>query len=251
MTRIKTSRELDVMREGGRMLAQVFDIVSKAIVPGATGIDMAALATRELRAMGGEPAILGYQGFPASICISVNDAVVHGIPNNAAFKEGDIVSFDFCVLWAGMITDAARTVIAGTNASKDVQRLLSGTAASLDAGIATLRNGIRVDDISRAIEKVLLAHKLGIVRDLVGHGVGHAMHEEPNIPNYSSAYKGPRLKAGMTIAIEPMATLGGHRVYMDRDGWTIRAFDHSLAAHYEDTVLITETGFEILTRSGS
>ncbi len=236
------------MRESGRMLEHILLLLSDAVQPGVTGTELAVQAKQELRSMGGEAVLLGYQGFPDVICISVNDAVVHGIPDGTPLRAGDIVSFDFCVGWAGMITDAARTMVVGGEASRSIRRLMSGTQAGLDAGIHILRADVQVGDISQAVEKVLLAHELGIVRDLVGHGVGHAVHEEPNIPNYGPAGKGPRLQPGMTIAIEPMATLGSERVYVDQDGWTVRTRDHSLAAHFEDTVLITDTGFEILTR---
>jgi methionyl aminopeptidase len=239
MTRIKTSRELEAMRESGRILEHILLLLGSALQPGSTGIELASLAKKELQAMGGEPVLLGYQGFPDVICISINDAVVHGIPHDTPLRTGDIVSSDFCVGWA----------VVGTQASRSIRRLMSGTQASLEAGISVLRADTRVGDISHAVETVLNSHELGIVRDLVGHGVGHAVHEEPNIPNYGPAGRGPRLKAGMTIAIEPMATLGSERVYVDDDGWTVRTHDHSLAAHFEDTVLITESGFEILTRA--
>jgi methionyl aminopeptidase len=214
---------------------------------GMTGKEIDLLARTELSALGGVPAFLGYQGFPASICISVNDAVVHGIPNDKPFKSGDIIGFDFGVIYDGMITDAARTLIIGQTSSVN-QKLVDATKRSLDNAINAVKNGCSVGDIAQAAQDVLENANLGIVRDLVGHGVGHQVHEEPEIPNYGVAGTGSRLKSGMTIAIEPMATLGDWKVVLDPDGWTIRTRDGSLSAHFEDTILITDTDAEILTR---
>ena len=246
-TRVKTKQEIDDITTSGNMLAQVLNLVSNNVAPGITPIDLALLAKKEVKALGGVPAFLGMYGFPDVICISVNDEIVHGIPKNKEIKNGDIVSFDFGVTYNGMITDAARSKIAGKG-SPSAERLLKGTLESLDSGISVIKNGVRVGDISNAVEKVLNRYGFGIVRELVGHGVGHELHEDPNIPNYGPAGKGPVLKSGMTIAIEPMTTLGSHDISTDADGWTIRTLDGSLAAHFEDTVLITENSYEILTR---
>lgn len=245
-TRVKTADEIEAMRESGRMLASVLQVVKSRAAPGVSGKDIADFARSELKALGGEASFLGYQGFPDVICISVNDAVVHGIPNKKPFKEGDIIGFDFGVTYKGMITDAAFSMCIG-KATKTQQRLLKTTERALYAGVEVVKDGVRTGDIGAAVQKVLDAEKLGIVRDLVGHGVGHNVHEDPNIPNYGSAGTGPMLKAGMTVAIEPMATLGRHQVVIDGDGWTIRSADHSLAAHFEHTVLVTKDGYEILT----
>ncbi len=245
-TRVKSSKELIAMRQSGRILSECLEALSAMIKPGVTGIDLDEAARRMLKNTNATPAFLGYQGFPKVLCVSVNDAVVHGIPNNIPFENGDVVSIDFGVLFDGMITDAARSVIAGEG-EKDVVKLVSQTSRSLSAGIEQLRNGVRVGDIACAIEKVLTTAGLGIVRDLVGHGVGHELHEDPNIPNYGHAGTGPALKSGMTIAIEPMATLGSDAVFVDDDGWTIRTQDGVKAAHFEDTILITDSGFEVLT----
>jgi methionyl aminopeptidase len=247
MTKIKTPAELAEMRESGRMLATVLDIVQKAIVPGITTKELDTIAAEELEKLGGKPAFLGYYGFPGVICISLNDEVVHGIPGKQVVKNGDIISFDFGVNYQGMITDAARSILVGPH-NKAKQILIDGTLESLDAGIAAVKKGVQVGDISAAVQAVLDEYGYGIVRDLVGHGVGHALHEEPNIPNYGKAGTGPVLSAGMTIAIEPMTTLGSYKVYTAADGWTILTRDGSLAAHFEDTILVTETGAEILTR---
>lgn len=246
-TRVKTEHETERMRESGKRLATVLAILRKAATVGMSGKDASQIVRKELDSLGGEHAFLGYYGFPDVICISVNDEVVHGIPNDRQFKDGDIVSFDYGVKFEGMITDAAISVIIGDTGSADAKKLVQTTERSLLAGIEQLRAGVKVGDISAAVQKVLDTGNYGIVRDLVGHGVGHQVHEDPNIPNYGVAGNGPSLKVGMTIAIEPMATLGGHHVKVDPDGWTIRTQDGSLAAHFEHTVLITQNGYEILT----
>jgi methionyl aminopeptidase len=247
MTKVKTPAELNNMRESGRMLATVLQVVQQAITPGITTKELDTIAANELERLGGKPPFLGYYGFPGVICISLNDEVVHGIPGKQVVKNGDIISFDFGVTYNGMITDAARTILVGPH-NKAKQNLIDGTLESLDAGIAAVKAGAHVGDISAAVQEVLADYGYGIVRDLVGHGVGHELHEEPNIPNYGRANTGTELLAGMTIAIEPMSTLGSYKVYTADDGWTIATRDGSLAAHFEDTVLITNTGAEILTR---
>lgn len=247
--RTKTAAEIQAMRQSGRLLATVLATLRESLEPGMTTKDLAEIAKREIRGTGGVPTFLGQYGFPDVICISLNDEVVHGIPSpERVIRGGDIVSMDFGVTYDGMITDAAISAIAGKNKSDKIARLLRDTEASLSAGIATLHNGARVGDISSAVERVLRRGGLGIVRDLVGHGVGHELHEEPNIPNYGKAGTGPVLKEGMTVAVEPMATLGGFGVYIDVDGWTVRSSDKSLAAHFEHTMLITKDGAEVLTR---
>lgn len=245
-TRVKTPAEIANMRESGRMLADILKKVDAMVQPGVTGLDVSALCKKELKAFGAEAPFLGYMGYPDVICISPNDAIVHGIPNSRPFKDGDIVGFDFGVAYQGMITDSAFSAVTGT-ATKTKKRLLKETERSMYAGIEQIKNGVRVGDIAAAVQRVLDASGYGIIRDMVGHGVGHHVHEDPNIPNYGTAGTGPALKAGMTIAIEPMATLGDWRVKMDADGWTIRTADGSLAAHFEHTVLITDDGYEILT----
>jgi methionyl aminopeptidase len=173
---------------------------------------------------------------------------VHGIPNDIPFKDGDIVGFDFGVIYDGMVTDAARTFVVGTS-TKQLDQLIKTTKRSLDNAINQVKNGCKIGDISAAAQAPIDAGGYGNVRDLVGHGVGHQVHEEPEVPNYGSAGTGPILKAGMTIAIEPMVTLGDYKVVIDPDGWTIRTRDGSLSAHFEDTILVTDQGAEILTRS--
>jgi methionyl aminopeptidase len=246
-TRVKTPEEIENMRISGGMLAAALQQIDKEVVAGMTGKDVSAIAKRELKSLGGKPSFLGYGGFPDVICVSVNDEIVHGIPDEAPFKEGDVVSFDFGVTYKGMITDSAFSKFIGAAPSKDAERLLKATEQSMYAGIDALKNGVRVGDIAASIERVLRRGKLGIVRELVGHGVGHELHEDPNIPNYGVAGTGPKLSSGMTIAIEPMATLGTQAISIDNDGWTIRTRDGSLSAHFEHTILITDNGYEILT----
>lgn len=245
-TRVKTPEEIENIRESGRILAAILKQIPERAQVGVTGREIADFCAAELKKFGAKAPFLGYGGFPDVICISVNDAVVHGIPNMIPFKDGDVVGFDFGVNYKGMITDSAFSMVIGSS-TKTKKRLLKETERAMYAGIEQVKNGVRTGDIGAAIQKVLDTAQMGIVRDLVGHGVGHQVHEDPNIPNTGPGGAGPALKAGMTIAIEPMATLGGHRVVMDSDGWTIRTADGTLAAHFEHTVLITEDGYEILT----
>jgi methionyl aminopeptidase len=245
-TRVKTPKEIENIRESGRILAAILKQIPERAHVGVTGREIADFCAAELKKFGAKAPFLGYGGFPDVICISVNDAVVHGIPNMVPFKDGDVVGFDFGVDYKGMITDSAFSMVIG-NSTKTKKRLLKETERAMYAGIEQVKNGVRTGDIGAAIQKVLDTAQMGIVRDLVGHGVGHQVHEDPNIPNTGPGGVGPALKAGMTIAIEPMATLGGHRVVMDSDGWTFRTADGTLAAHFEHTVLITEDGYEILT----
>ncbi|HEX6462130.1 MAG TPA: type I methionyl aminopeptidase [Candidatus Saccharimonadales bacterium] len=249
LTKVKTPAELRAQRESGQMLATVLAGIRAFVHPGATGKDISEFAQRELKSMGAAAAFLGYSGFPDVICISVNDEVVHGIPNRIPFEMGDLVSFDFGVTWQGMVTDSSFSMFIGHQApSKQAKQLLEATEASMYEGIGVLKNGVTTGDIGAAVQVILDAGRYGIVRELVGHGVGHYLHEEPDIPNYGRAGTGRILKAGMTIAIEPMATLGSRHVVLDPDEWTVRTRDGSLAAHFEHTVLITETGSEILTQ---
>lgn len=248
MTKVKTPAEIVAMRRSGAILAQVLQIVKSKIIAGITTKELAEIAARELKNLGGKPAFLGYHGFSDVICISLNDEVVHGIPSSKRkISNGDIVSLDFGVVIDSMITDAAISCIAGKPLNPQHQALVSITETSLMAGIDAIHGATHVGDIAASIQAVLDKAKYGIVRDLVGHGVGHELHEDPNIPNYGRAGKGPLLVPGMTIAIEPMATLGSERVYLDTDGWTVKTADESWSAHFEHTVLITDSGAEILT----
>lgn len=247
MTQIKTPAEIDAMREGGAMLAEVLRLLAKEVKPGVSTAQLDRIARDKLTELGAKPAFLGYYGFPAALCVSVNDEVVHGIPSSQRIiKNGDIVSYDFGVLHKGLITDAAMSVIAGTAKTVDA-KLVDTTRRSLEAAIDVIKNGVRTGSIGAAVQKVLQASGFGIVRDYVGHGVGHKLHESPNIPNLGLSNQGPALVSGMTIAVEPMATSGDYHVYVDEDGWTVKTKDGSKSAHFEHTILITDNGAEVLT----
>jgi len=248
LTSVKNSSEIAAMRESGRMLATVLNTLSKKASIGMTTKDLANIAARELKSLGGEPAFLGYQGFPDVLCTSINQEVVHGIPSvNRVLQNGDIVSLDFGVIYKGMITDGAISLLVGKPLLQKHVDLIKYTEQALLSGISVVRNNVRTGDIGAAVEAELNKHRYGIVRDLVGHGVGHNLHEDPNIPNYGRANTGVHLKKHMTIAIEPMSTLGSDRVYIANDGWTVQTWDDSWSAHFEHTVLIQENEAEILT----
>lgn len=249
-TQVKTEQEIAAMRESARILATVLDKLEQTVDVGMNMREIDDFARKEAKAMGATTPFLGYGDppFPGAICISVNDEVEHGTPRDIELQDGDIVSLDFGILYKGMISDSGRTLPIG-DVSPSVRKLLETTEQSLYAGIDVVKDGVKVGDISAAVEKVLKKAGLGVIRELVGHGVGHELHEDPNIPNYGKAGKGPMLKAGMTICIEPMASLGDWRIVMDEDNWTLRMLDGSTAAHFEHTILITDRGAEILTAS--
>lgn len=248
-TKVKTPSEIEAMRESGRILATVLQYLRPKVKPGVTTGQLADFAAAEIIRLGGEPAFLGYEGFPSVICISVNDEIVHGIPSkDKVINDGDIVSLDMGVRYKGMITDSAISVIAGRAKQKRHIELLERTEQSLNEGLSVIHDQVRTGDIGEAIEKFLNKFKYGIVRDLVGHGVGHQIHEDPNIPNYGRSNTGPWLSEGMTIAVEPMVTLGTDHVTVADDKWTVKTADGSWAAHFEHTILITKDGYEILTK---
>jgi len=251
--RPKTESEITAMRESGRMLATVLQLIKRKVSAGMTPKDVSILAAKELARLGGKPTFRGVEGYtpyPDIICISTNNEVQHSIPNDHVFADGDIVNFDFGVTYKDMVTDGGISLSIGGLDKADTagQRLLKGTEQALYAGIDVVREGTRVGDISAAVQKVLESYNLGIVRELVGHGVGHELHEDPEIPNYGRAGTGPVLKAGMTIAIEPITTLGSPRIFQAHDGWTLLTQDGSRSAQFEHTVLVTKDGSEILTQ---
>ena len=247
-TKVKTTKEIADMRKSGRILALVLKRLKTEVVAGITTKELSSIALEELKKLGGKPVFLGYHGFPDVLCVSVNEEVVHGIPSSQKkLNDGDIVSLDLGVNYGGMITDSAISLIFGKLKNKTSEKLLECTKRALETGINIVKDGVRVGDIAAAIQKTIEQEGYGVVRELVGHGVGHQLHEEPNIPNYGHSGTGQMLKKGMTIAIEPMTTLGSYDVYTAPDGWTVRTRDNSLSAHYEHTVLITQTGSEILT----
>ena len=245
----KTPAQIQAMRECGKILATIYDGLKKRVTTGMTEIDVDMWVASEIKKFGAEATYKTSEvNFPATICISTNDEIVHSIPTDYEFEKGDIVSFDLVIAYKGMKTDSAFTMVIDEKPTGAKKHLLSFTERSLYAGIDAITGPVRTGDIGAAIEKVLLEGKLGIIRELVGHGVGIEMHMPPEIPNYGQKGTGVLLKPGDTIAIEPMATLGGEKIKQDDDGWTIRTRDGSLAAHFEHTVLITETGAEILTQ---
>jgi methionyl aminopeptidase len=247
----KTPEEIEIMRRGGKLLATILNKLADMVEPGITGRQISDRALKEVKAAGMQPVLVGFQGYPDVMCISVNDGIVHGIPNDIPFKEGDTVKLDLTLGYKSLVIDSAVTVVAGQSGDKDVTRLINGTKQALFSGIDTIKgDGTRVGDIAAAVQKVLDTYRLGIVRDLVGHGVGYGIHEDPNIPNYGIAGTGPALMSGMTIAIEPMASLGDWQIDVSRDGWTVVMADGSNSAHFEHTVLITDDGAEILTQAG-
>lgn len=236
------------MREGGAILSAVLRILAQSVKPGMTTLDLADIADSELKRLGGKPAFLGYHGFPSSLCVSVNDEVVHGIPSaKRTINDGDLVSMDFGVLHKGLITDAAITVIAGEAKSNQDKLLVEKTRQSLAAAVDVITDGVKVGTIGSSVENILKQANFGIVRDFVGHGVGDQLHEDPNIPNFGVNGQGKQLHAGMTIAVEPMATAGDEAVQIDPDGWTVRTRDGSRSAHFEQTILVTVDGAEVLT----
>lgn len=248
-TGIKTEAQIQAMREGGKILATIYDGLKKQIRAGMSELEADAWVEKEIKRLG---AIATYKtsevNFPNVICISTNDEIVHGVPTEYVFEKGDIVSFDLVISYKGMKTDAAFSMIIDEKPTGIKKHLLNVTERSLYAGIDAIKGSVYTGDIGAAVEKVLNDGKLGIIRDLVGHGVGLEMHMPPEVPNYGRKGTGVLLKPGDTIAIEPMATLGKERIVTDEDGWTIRSYDGSLAAHFEHTVLVTETGVEILTQ---
>ncbi len=248
MQKLKTPAEIQAMREGGKILATIFEGLKKQIKPGVSELELDAWVDAEIKRLG---AIATYKtsevNFPAAICISTNEQIVHSIPTSYVLQAGDVVGFDLVITYKNMKTDSAFTTVVGGKPNSVQKHLLSATERSLYAGIDAIKGPVRIGDISAAVEKVLRDAKLGIIRELVGHGIGHEMHDGIEIPNYGKKGSGGLLTPGDTIAIEPMATLGGEKIIVEDDDWTISTRDGSLAAHFEHTVLITETGAEILT----
>lgn len=253
MAKFKTKEEIELLRESGKRLARVLNAVAKEIKPGVTTQYLDEVAERLIRATGDTPPFLNYtprgarKPFPASLCVSVNDEIVHGIPSDRVIEEGDVVSIDLGLTHKGMITDAALTVAVG-KVSPAIAELIIQTKRSLEEGIRAMRPGGHIGDIGAAVERVAHKHNYGIVRELGGHGVGHAVHEDPYVPNYGKKGSGPILKPGMVLALEPMFMLGREDIRLMPDGYTIVSEDASLSAHFEHTVVVTETGVEILTK---
>jgi methionyl aminopeptidase len=242
----KSAEEIDTMSRAGTVVAETLALLEEQIQPGITTAELDAIAEEHIRSRGGEPTFKGYKGYPAATCLSPNAMVVHGIPGKVKLEDGDILSVDVGVTLDGFVADSAWTFPVGS-ISLEAQRLLDTCKAALEAGIAEARIGNAIADISRAVQTVTEAAGFSVIHSLVGHGVGRSMHEEPQVPNFVGAYHGPKLREGMTIAIEPMITAGGPDVYIHEDEWSISTTDGSLAAHYEHTVAVTAEGPRILT----
>ncbi len=247
MIALKSSAELAVMRRACQAAATALQAVAEAVRPGVTTRELDRIAEDRIRAQGAVPSFLGYRGYPASLCASVNDEVVHGIPGRRRLREGQIISLDLGAIVDGFHGDLAVTVPVG-RVSEDLQRLLDVTAASLEEGIRAVRPGGRLGDVSAAIQRYVERHGFSVVREYAGHGVGRNLHEEPQVPNFGRAGNGVVLRPGMTLAIEPMVNAGTSEVTVDPDGWTVRTRDHKASAHFEHTVAVTEAGAEVLTR---
>ena len=244
---IKSPREIDIMRRAGRIVAAVLDVLVKRIEPGMPTEELDLIAAHELSQHGAISSFKGYRGFPANLCVSVNDQLVHGIPGKRRIEEGDIVSLDVGALFQGFHGDAALTIGVG-EISPQAEALLQTTEGALEAGIAAARSGARLGDISAAIQSYVESRGFSVVREYVGHGIGREMHEDPQIPNIGLPAQGPLLQEGMTLALEPMVNAGGWRTKVADDNWTVTTADGSLSAHFEHTVAITNTEAEILTR---
>ncbi len=243
----KSPAEVAKIAAAGAVVAECLAMLAAEAIPGTKTADLDRLAERFIRSRGGVPTFLGYRGFPASVCASPNDMVVHGIPGPAKVAEGDLLSLDVGVTLNGYVADSAVTLAIGA-VEAEAQRLLDVTAESLGAALAECRVGRRLGDVSHAVQDVVEAAGFSVVRSLVGHGVGREMHEDPQIPNYGDPGRGPRLEEGMVFAIEPMVNAGGHEVYVADDGWAIHTSDGSLSAHFEHTVAVGKKGPRVLTR---
>lgn len=246
MVNIKSSQEIEYMREAGRLNYMAREYIKTLIVPGITTGEIDKKAEEYIRSIGGEPGFKGYGGFPGSICISINEEVVHGIPGDRVLKNGDIVSIDVGVIAHGYHSDAAETVGVGT-INKQKEYLITHTKNSLYAGLKEVKAGAKLGNVSARIQSYAEKHHLGVVRELVGHGVGRDLHEEPDVPNYGKYNTGITLEEGMVLAIEPMLTSGKRYIYCLSDDWTIVTQDKKPSAHFEHTILVTKDGYEILT----
>jgi methionyl aminopeptidase len=242
----KSPAEIEKMRAANQLVAQVLEDLAAMVAPGVSTADLDAAAEAKVRAAGAEPAFKGYRGYPATLCASVNEQVVHGIPGRRVLAAGDIVSLDMGVKLGGYYGDSAVTVAVGP-VREDVKRLLRVTQEALEAGIAQVKVGGRISDIGHAIQQHVEAEGFSVVREFVGHGIGAALHEEPQIANYGEPGRGPRLAEGMTLAIEPMVNMGKPAVRVLADGWTAVTKDGSLSAHFEHTVAVTKNGPDVLT----
>jgi len=244
---IKTAEEIAVMRQAGRIVADILGILSRQVRPGMKTKELDTIAARELERLGAKPSFKGYHGFPANVCVSINDEIVHGIPGERVLREGDIASLDFGAIFKGFQGDAALTVGVG-EISPAAKHLIETTEGALEAGINAARSGARLGDISTAIQNYAESRGFSVVREYTGHGIGREMHEEQQIPNFGLPGSGPVLKEGMTLALEPMVNAGDWRTRVGDDHWTVLTADGSLSAHFERTIAITDGEPEVLTK---
>lgn len=242
MIRLKSRREIAIMEKAAEILREVFEQLRPKVRPGVTTRELDQLAEETVLPRGASPAFKGYRDFPAALCVSINEEVVHGIPSTRKLKEGDLVSLDFGVKYEGYYADAARTWVVGKGSPEALKLIRVAREAFLAGVRAAEGNGKRVGDLSRAIQEVIEADGFGVVRDYVGHGIGQAIHEEPQVPNLGKPGQGPKIEPGLVLAIEPMVTAGNYAVEVLADGWTVVTKDRRWASHYEDTVAFTEKG---------
>ncbi|HTV82672.1 MAG TPA: type I methionyl aminopeptidase [Acidobacteriaceae bacterium] len=246
---IRTPQEIEKMRRSGHVVREVLEHVRQAVRPGATTLDLERAAAAKIRELGATPAFKGYRGYPCALCTSINSEVVHGIPSaERELRDGDIVSIDTGVVMDGYYGDSAITVAVGSKVAEKAQKLLAVTEASLDSAIRAVKPGATLGDVGAAVQETVEAEGFSVVRDFVGHGIGTHLHEDPQVPNYGTPGCGPKLKAGMVLAIEPMVNAGGAAVKVLKDGWTTVTRDGSWSAHFEHTVAVTKEGALVLTQ---
>ncbi|MEA1959165.1 MAG: type I methionyl aminopeptidase [Chloroflexota bacterium] len=245
---VKSPREIEIMRRPGKIVSEVLDILKKRIKPGIITEELDAITVQEFSRCGAVSSFKDYRGYPAHLCVSINDELVHGIPGKRVLKEGDIVSIDFGAFYEGFHGDAARTLAVG-QISALAKDLIDTTEEALRVGIANARSGVRLGDVSSVIQSYVESRGYSVVREYAGHGIGRQLHEDPQVPNYGSPGKGPILQKGMVLALEPMVNAGGWRTKVGSDGWTVSTADGSLCAHFEDTIVVTDGEAEVLTRT--
>ncbi|KKS13559.1 MAG: Methionine aminopeptidase [Candidatus Yanofskybacteria bacterium GW2011_GWA1_41_6] len=245
---LKTPQEIELMREGGHILAEILDVLVASVKVGIQTKELDSMAQELISARGAKPSFLNYNGFPATLCVSINEEIVHGLPSERKLKDGDLVKLDLGILYKGFHTDSARSVIVGSTQRLQIQKLIDVTAEALCVGIKTAQPGKTLGDVGHAIHEYVKSQGFDVVRDLIGHGIGTEVHEEPEVPNYGKPGHGPILKLGMVIAIEPMVVMGGYRIANGPDGYAYITADKKLSAHIEHTIAITGNGPEILTK---
>ncbi len=243
----KSPEEIDKMRKAGSIVARTIERLQVAVAPGMTTAHLDALAEHQIRAAGAVPSFKGYRGFPGTICTSLNEQVVHGIPGKRTIKEGDILKLDVGAVWEGYHADSAISMFVGEPPSDIAEKLVRVTEESLEAGIRVLQPGTRLSDVGHAVQQVVEGAGFSCVREYAGHGVGRALHEDPQVPNYGEPGRGPLIRTGLVVAIEPMVNVGDWRTRLLADRWTVVTADKSLSAHFEHTIAVTENGPEVLT----